>query len=106
MALSKRTILDQVEVKNDGHVQVRLRKEVADGDEVVAFEYHRTVVVPGGDSDAQMGAVNAHLDAMGWPAVNAADIAAVAKHVKAATTPATVAAYQARVLAAENAAKG
>lgn len=64
MPITKKTILDQIEITRDGVVQIRLAKIIEEDGVELAKEYHRTSVEPGGDVDAQMAAVNAHLVAM------------------------------------------
>lgn len=75
-----RTIIDQIEVRpGSGDVQVRFLKQVVNnGGTVVVQEPHRTRFVAGGDVDAQMAAVNQHLEAMGYPAVT--DYSSIAAH--------------------------
>ena len=85
--LTKRTVLDQIEITQSGHIQARFRKEVVEDDKVLAFEYHRAVIECGGDCDGQIAAVNAHLKALGCDTVSNADIAAIKKHACAAWTP-------------------
>lgn len=85
--LEKRTILDQIEVTRDGVLQIRLCKQIVDGETVLASEYHRTSVPPDGDCDAQFAAVNAHLVAMGCAAVSAEDWEQVSAIAAAAHTP-------------------
>lgn len=61
MSLARRTIVDQIEILRDGTVQVRLAKQVVDGDDVLRSEYHRIAVEPGSDLESCLLAVNAHL---------------------------------------------
>lgn len=64
--LFRRTVIDQIEVRpQEGVVQLRLAKQIVDGDKVIAQEWHRTSFPPDADVDAQMAAVNAHLAQMG-----------------------------------------
>lgn len=63
--LSKRTIIDQIEITSAGPVQVRFLKQIVEDGKVLSSEYHRTSIVPGADADAVMAAVNAHLGEMG-----------------------------------------
>lgn len=62
--LTQRTIVDQLEITRTGTVQIRLAIIVeADGVEL-SCAYHRTSIEPGGDVDAQIAAVNSHLQSM------------------------------------------
>lgn len=71
-----RTIrLGQIEMRSNGSVGVKLMKQVEEDGEVLFSEPHRTEILQGGDVDAQMDVVNQHLEAMGYPAVPAGDIA-------------------------------
>lgn len=73
MALTKVTIVDQVEVPRSGFVQVRMRKQILDDGQVVAEEYHRTAIAPDASPDAQLADVNEHLESMGAAPVSSSD---------------------------------
>lgn len=75
--MERKTVVDQIECTRNGAVQVRLSKQIVEGDQVLASEYHRTVVEPGVDPRVQMGLVNDHLQAMGCALVTEDDIARV-----------------------------
>lgn len=100
MSLEKCVNLSQIEITRLGVIQVRFDKQVVDGGQVISSEYHRTAVPPGGDISAQLTAVNAHLDSMGWPGVSVADIQRIADHAAVAWTSDVIAAFQARQAAA------
>lgn len=70
----RETRLDQVELRSDGTIGVRLKKAVIDGGEEVAFTWHRTLIPVDVSVVDQMAAVNEHLAAMGYPPVSAVDI--------------------------------
>lgn len=70
MAIAKRVVLSQIEIVPNGTVQVRLEKQVVDGDAVIAREYHRTAIPLDVRSDDQMALVSEHLASMGWPPVD------------------------------------
>lgn len=74
MTLSRRTVVDQVEVMPTGAVGVRIRKEIVDGDDVISSGYHRTAVASGQDAQAQMDLCNEHLQLMGCEPVAQAEI--------------------------------
>ena len=75
--METRTIIDKIEIEpQTGNVGVRMRKQVlADNGEVLSDGYHRTMIDAGGDPDTQIAAVNAHLAAMGFPAIKTEDVA-------------------------------
>jgi hypothetical protein len=77
MTISKRTILDQVEIARDGAVQVRIGLELVEGGQTIACRWHRTSVAPGGSVAEQMAAVNVHLTQMNEIPVGAEDIARI-----------------------------
>lgn len=89
----KTLVINQIEILNDGTIQIRMSKLSSDGD---LIGYHRTSVAPGGDVDAQFAAVNAHMEQEGFAPVSAEDIARVKAHTAIAQTPEAVAAYKAR----------
>lgn len=79
MAITKRTVLDQVEVLRGGGMQVRLAKVIEeDGVELTEPQYHRTAIEPATDPVHQMRAVNVHLQALGHAAVSNEDVARIA----------------------------
>ncbi len=63
--IEQRTIIDQIEITHGGVIQIRFAKQIVDGDTVLASEWHRSSIEPGGDPAAQMAAVNSHLTQMG-----------------------------------------
>jgi hypothetical protein len=77
--MQKRTIIDKIEIDpQTGIVAVRMRKQVVDDDgSILSSDYHRTTIDPGIDHAAQMGVVNAHLVAIGFPVVKADDMGAL-----------------------------
>lgn len=74
------TGLDRIEIDNSGSVAVRLLKRVCNGETVMLSEPHRVLIPAGGDVTAIMQAVNAHLEAMGFPACGAAAILNIKSH--------------------------
>ena len=69
----QRTIIDQIEIRRDGTVQVRLDKQLVKDGKVVGSGWHRCVFEPGADVDAVADAVNAHLTEMGETPVEASE---------------------------------
>ena len=96
----KSLIIEQIEVTNNGTVQVRLHKLSSDGD---LIGNHRTSIPPAGDITAQIGAVNAHMATENYSPVSAADITKLTAICNAAWTAECIAAYQAAQAAAEDA---
>ena len=88
----KQLIIDQIEVTNNGTVQVRMHKLSSDGD---LLGNHRTLITPGGDIAAQIAAVNNHMATENYSAISAADVAKLTAICNAAWTPEVIAAYQA-----------
>jgi hypothetical protein len=89
--ITKRTIIDVIEITRIGHIQIRFRKELVEDGKVLSSDYHRTSIEIGGSIDQQMAAVNTHLQAMGWPAVETSEYAEVKEYAKIKWTPAKVA---------------
>lgn len=76
--MEKRTVLDHVGVDQSGRLCVRLAKQhLSDAGDIVVSEWHRTIVEPGSDVEAQMAAVTVHLANMGYPAVTEDTVAEV-----------------------------
>lgn len=73
--MKKQTIIDQIEIKPCGTIQVRFAKQIVDSDgTVLSSDWHRTMLPPGHDIDAQMAAVNAHLGTLKCKAVDCSEI--------------------------------
>lgn len=99
--MKKQTVIDQVEIKADGVVQVRFFKQVIDDDgTVLSQDFHRTSIMPGQDVDAQMVAVNNHLVSMKCAPV--LDHSQLKAHATLAHTPEVVAAFKAKQKAAQD----
>jgi hypothetical protein len=90
--MAKSLIIDQIEVTNNGTVQVRMHKLSSDGD---LIGNHRTSIEPAGNISAQIAAVNAHMATENYSAISAADVAKLTAICNAAWTPEVIAAYQA-----------
>lgn len=85
--ITKRTVIDQIEIMGSGAVQIRFLKLLEENGVVLGEpQYHRTAVQPGGDPLAQMDSVNTHLEAMGLAPVADPEVARIAAvHAAAAT---------------------
>ena len=60
MALEKQTIVDKIEVVENGCVQVRTATRIVEDGNVISSSYHRHVVAPGSDysnEDARVKAI-------------------------------------------------
>lgn len=94
--MEKKTLVDRIEIESDGTVYVRFQKAIVEGDDTIAFNYHRTAFPPGIDIDAQMVEVNNHLVGMNESPVSAADISRIKNATSAFHTPAVIAKYKER----------
>ena len=97
----KQLIIDQIEVTQNGTVQVRMHKISSDGD---LLGNHRTSLTPASDVNAQVTsvifAVNTHMATENYAAISASDVAKLTAICNAAWTAEVIAAYQAAVAAA------
>jgi hypothetical protein len=73
MALTRKTVVDQIEIRRDGSTNIRFGLLILDGDEEIQTSWHRTSVPAGGNVDTQIAAVESHLETMGHPAIETAD---------------------------------
>jgi hypothetical protein len=74
--MQTRTIIDKIEIEpQTGNVGVRMKKQIVEGDMVLAEQYHRTTIDSGADPAAQVALVNAHLATMGYPPIRNEDVA-------------------------------
>lgn len=72
MALTKETIIDRIEVIENGCVQVRTKTAILENGEQISGTYHRHVVAPGDDYSAENAKVQAICAAVHTPEVIAA----------------------------------
>lgn len=93
----KKTIIDQIEVTREGHIQVRMRKQIIDGEETFDLGFHRTIVECGGDVEKQMELVNQHLSGMGFAGIEANNVAEIRAHANVAFTPSRITAHKAKI---------
>lgn len=59
MALEKQTVVDKIEVLENGCVQVRTATRIVEDGNVISSSYHRNVVAPGDDYSTQDARVQA-----------------------------------------------
>ena len=76
--MEKRTVLDRIDVMQSG-VNLRFGKQIIDGEEVAANDWHRVVIELEDDADARLADVSAHLQVLGYPAIAAGDIIRIKK---------------------------
>lgn len=72
MALEKQTVVDKIEVVENGTVQVRTAIRIVEDGNVISTTYHRHVVVPGQDYSQEDARVQAICAAAHTPEVIAA----------------------------------
>jgi len=72
MALEKVIVVDRVEVLENGCVQVRTKTVIKEDDNQISSNFHRHVVVPGADYNAEDAKVKSICAAIHTPAVIAA----------------------------------
>lgn len=101
MAIEKQTIIDQIESTRDGTVQIRFGLLLVEGGKEIDCKWHRTAVPPGGDVDAQIAAVNAHLKSMGKAEVDAGRIQELKAITRLMHTPDRVRAHREKLSARE-----
>lgn len=78
MALSKQTVVDQIEIVENGTVHVRTATRILEDGALISSSFHRHVVVPGDDYSDEDARVQAICAAMHTPEVIAAYKAATA----------------------------
>jgi hypothetical protein len=78
--MQTRTILDQIEIRDNGTVQIRLLKQIVKDGKVLHSEPHRTSLEPHGDCEAQFAGVDAHLKALGFDPPAASEWKRVSDH--------------------------
>lgn len=77
--ITKRTIIDQIELTRHNTVQVRFLKLIEeDGVPLTEGQYHRTSFAPDSDPLLQMASVNEHLESMGLAPVSDDEMATIA----------------------------
>jgi len=96
--MAKSLIIDQIEVTNNGVVNVRMHKLSSDGD---LLGNHRTALPPATDVTAQIAVVNAHMATENYSAIPDADVVKLTAICNTVWTAEVIAAYQAAQAAAE-----
>jgi hypothetical protein len=72
MALTKETVVDKVEVLENGNIQVRTATRIVEDGEIISSSYHRNVLNPADDLTGQNPKVVAIANAIWTPEVVAA----------------------------------
>lgn len=93
----KKALLDQIEVTSQGHLQIRIRKVVDVGGEILDLGFHRTVINVGDDPGFSMEIVNNHLMAMGFAPLDENSVDRISKFAELAATPELVDAYRSQI---------
>lgn len=70
--IEKKTVIDRIEITRDGSVQIRFGLLLVEDGVEIGSSWHRTLVEPGGDAEAQIAAVNA--DIISRPELKAAPV--------------------------------
>lgn len=87
MALTQQTVVDKIEVLEDGVIQVRRDRRVFDDAELIGHKYLRYTLEPGQDVTGQPPRVQVICNAVWTPAVVAAYLAAQAARTAQAANP-------------------
>jgi len=72
--ITKQTVVDQIEVTRDNHIQLRFALELVEDGIILNKKWHRTAIMADGDVTIQMQAVNDHLTSMNESVVSQIDI--------------------------------
>ena len=69
MALEKKSIVDRIEIIENGCVQVRVRMAIWEDDQEISGTFHRHVIAPGDDYSAENDRVKAVCAAVHTPEI-------------------------------------
>lgn len=72
--IERKTALEQPELHRSGILGIKIAKLLVDNGVEIDCQWHRTSIEAGADVNAQICAVNAHLEVMGYPALSQADV--------------------------------
>jgi len=92
--MPRRAILNQREIPVDGTIQVRIAKQVLDGDELLGEVWHRVAFTPGCDVEATIRMVDAHMTADKYGALPPDQWDKVRATIAAEHSPEIIQAYQ------------
>ena len=82
MSLTQVSVIDKIEVVENGILQIRQRNDIQDGGNTIASNYHRWALAPGQDTTGQDPRVVAVATAVWTPEVIAAYEAQLAAQAK------------------------
>jgi hypothetical protein len=85
--LSKQTVLNQIEVTENGILQLRFEFKVMDGDEKISGAWHRTALTPGVNIAAVVESLNQAFANMSKEPISTADVIKLENIANAAWTP-------------------
>lgn len=92
--MPKQLIIDQIEVTQDGTVQVRMHKISSDGD---LLGNHRTALPPATDINYQIAAVNSQMAKENFLPISDSDVVKLTAICNVVWTAEVIAAYQSQV---------
>lgn len=78
--LERKTVVDQIEIRRDGSVGVRLALLIVDGAKEAGKEYHRVSFDAGADVAALFDDLNSALQGNGYEPVSQPDILRIMEH--------------------------
>ena len=90
--MSRKSVVNQREITENGTIQVRIAKQVVDAGEVISSLWHRCAFEPGQNVEDMISAVDADLTKQGYGPV--VDWSGVRATVAAEHTPEVIKAYQ------------
>ena len=94
MTIEKKTLIEQIEIKRDGTIQLRFGLLLVENGVEIDCKWHRAIVPPGIDVQETVDAVNADLSRRNLAAVDAAEVARVKVIVPVVQTPDVILKYQ------------
>ncbi len=106
MSIEKKTVLNRIEIDCEiGIVGLRFAKLIVEDGEELARDWHRTLVAPGADVDAQIAVINAHLVSMNKAPVEASQLDSLKSILPIVHTKDVIDAFEAKQAAAMEALK-
>jgi len=92
--ITKKTVVDRMEILENGIIQVRFGLVLIEDGEEISRTYHRTSLPPGTNIDSQMIAVNNNLSDMKKETVSTTEIDKIKDHANVSWTATVVKDYQ------------
>lgn len=81
--ITRQTVVDKLEILNDGTTCIRLRKEIVEDGVVLHYDYHRCVYTKEESFESLMQRVNTHLATMGYNPVDVPSILRIQRIINA-----------------------